>query len=157
MQLAAQAGEADGWIELSDPASRVTDLASSMARQCQPTQSARASSRVEHLSRTWRTLTKRQRQVLALLGCGIDNQKLANALGISERAVKAHVSALLQKFKADSRTELALIACHANLRPGARPRHRRCRSGSPGHARCTRARGGRSGRANTVRYGHECP
>jgi len=34
----------------------------------------------------------------------------------SERAVKAHVTALFDLFKADSRTELAVIACHAGLR-----------------------------------------
>lgn len=115
MQLAAQAAEADGWIELSEPARRMAELASAAARPCRGSFKGRVSSETERLSRTWGTLTPRQRQVLGLLGCGVDNQKLASALGISERAVKAHVSALLEKFKADSRTELALIACHAKL------------------------------------------
>jgi DNA-binding NarL/FixJ family response regulator len=55
--------------------------------------------------------------VLGLLGCGVENSKIAASLGISERAIKAHVSALLEKFHADNRTELALIACRAGLPP----------------------------------------
>jgi DNA-binding NarL/FixJ family response regulator len=43
-----------------------------------------------------------QREVLALLGCGMNSQQLAISLGISKRAVKAHISALLDKFKADT-------------------------------------------------------
>jgi DNA-binding NarL/FixJ family response regulator len=121
LQLAAQAQEADGWLLVSEPATRLSQLAAQVEEAGDLGADARASHAVERWSRTWRRLTRRQRQVLALLGCGLDNHKLAGALGISERAVKAHVSALLEMFKADSRTELALIATHANLGPsGAR-------------------------------------
>ncbi len=115
MELAAQAGEADGWIELSEPGSRVADIAAAVTSARKGPLKLSSSPCVERLSPTWQTLTRRQRQVLALLGCGVSNQRLAAVLGVSERAVKAHVSALLEKFKADSRTELALIACHAGL------------------------------------------
>jgi DNA-binding NarL/FixJ family response regulator len=72
--------------------------------------------RVQRQAAIWRLLTRRQCQVLGLLGCGVDNHRLAATLGISERAVKAHVSTLFDLFKADNRTELALIAYQAGLR-----------------------------------------
>lgn len=125
MQLAANGEDADGWIDVSEPASRLTDMAASASRTGRHASRRRGSPEAEGWSRTWRTLSTRQRQVLALLGCGLDNQKLAGALGVSERAAKAHVSTLLDRFKADSRTELALIACQANLHaplPGVRRR-----------------------------------
>lgn len=115
MQLAANAEEADGWLELTEPASRITKLAVAAARKRRGALRRRTSLAVERLTRTWQSLTHRQRQVLALLGCGLDNQKLAATLGLSERAVKAHVSALLDKFGADNRTELALIAARARV------------------------------------------
>ena len=74
--------------------------------------------RQQHL---WTTLTPRQRDVLGFLSTGSDNLKIAANLGISERAVKAHVSALLSIFTAENRTELAVLACRAGLRPTLRP------------------------------------
>ncbi|MDY7232632.1 helix-turn-helix transcriptional regulator [Hyalangium rubrum] len=65
----------------------------------------------------WSTLTPRQREVLGYLSTGSDNLKIAAHLGISERAVKAHVSALLSLFSAENRTELAVLACRAGMRP----------------------------------------
>lgn len=65
--------------------------------------------------RTWASLTPRQRQVLGLLGCGMENLKIAASLGISERAVKAHISGLLGKFAVGNRTGLALVSCRAGV------------------------------------------
>jgi DNA-binding NarL/FixJ family response regulator len=64
----------------------------------------------------WSKLTRRQREVLAHLGEGEDNLKIAACLGISERAVKAHVSALLHVFAAENRTQLALLASRREIR-----------------------------------------
>lgn len=69
----------------------------------------------------WSSLTPRQREVLGYLSAGSDNLKIAAHLGISERAVKAHVSALLSLFNAENRTELAVLACRAGIRPPIRP------------------------------------
>jgi two-component system nitrate/nitrite response regulator NarL len=60
--------------------------------------------------------------VLGHLSTGSDNLKIAAHLGISERAVKAHVSALLSVFSAENRTELAVLACRAGVRPPMRAR-----------------------------------
>ncbi len=70
----------------------------------------------------WSNLTPRQRDVLGYLSNGSDNLKIAANLGISERAVKAHVSALLSVFGAENRTELAVLACRAGVRPPLRSR-----------------------------------
>ena len=113
MQLAAQAAHADGWLKLSDSGAALARIAAAATRRHRGRLKFRPAPEIERQLRTWSALTSRQRQVLALLGCGVDNHKLAELLGVSERAVKAHVSALLDLFKADSRTELAVIACHA--------------------------------------------
>ena len=53
-------------------------------------------------------LTPRQTEVLRLVARGDTNKQIAVALGVSERAIKAHVSILLEKFSVHNRA--ALIA-----------------------------------------------
>lgn len=114
-QLAAHdAAGLDGWIEVSDPASSLTTMAEAVAGRRALAGPPRTPLVAREL-RVWRGLSKRQRQVLGLIGCGVTNGRLADTLGITERSAKAHVAALLDKFKADNRTELALIACKAGL------------------------------------------
>jgi DNA-binding CsgD family transcriptional regulator len=55
-------------------------------------------------------LTARERNVLLLVSHGRSNQQIARELGISDHAVKRHVSSLLIKFNCSNRTELALLA-----------------------------------------------
>jgi DNA-binding CsgD family transcriptional regulator len=55
-------------------------------------------------------LTAREREVLGLLVEGMANKQIARALGISVRTVTVHVSNLLRKTGAASRTEAALWA-----------------------------------------------
>jgi len=64
-------------------------------------------------------LTRRQTDVLQLLLRGLSNREIATQLGISERAVKVHVSSLLQKFSVTSRSALiakVLTALHSGER-----------------------------------------
>ena len=70
-----------------------------------------------HQHRLWSAVTPRQRDVLRWLATGIDNETIARKLRIGERAVKAHLSMLLDNFGVSNRTQLALIADHAGLRP----------------------------------------
>jgi len=58
-------------------------------------------------------LTAREREVLGLLVEGMSNKQIARALGISVRTVTVHVSNLLRKTGAASRTEAALKAIKA--------------------------------------------
>jgi DNA-binding NarL/FixJ family response regulator len=77
----------------------------------------RASPELARLLRLWSRITPRQRVVMRYLAVGHDNRTIAHQLGVGERAVKAHVSALLAMFALDHRTELALLAASAGLRP----------------------------------------
>lgn len=55
------------------------------------------------------SLTPQQMRVLMMLGEGLLNKQIAHELAVSEATVKAHVSAILQKLRVDSRTQ-AVIA-----------------------------------------------
>jgi len=50
-------------------------------------------------------LTARERQVLEMLGDGIGNKQIAARLDISEHTVKFHISSILGKLGAETRTE----------------------------------------------------
>ena len=55
-------------------------------------------------------LTRREREVLAELANGRSNREIARALHVSEKTVKAHVSAILAKLGVQDRTQAALLA-----------------------------------------------
>jgi DNA-binding NarL/FixJ family response regulator len=117
LQLAAQAADADGWIDVSEPGARLSAIAeTATATKTGGHLELHPPPEVKRQMSIWRTLTARQRQVLALLGFGLENGEIAEALGISERTVKLHVSALLDKLGAQNRVQLALIAERAGLR-----------------------------------------
>lgn len=63
-------------------------------------------------------LTTREREVLGCLAEGMSNKQIARALGISVRTVTVHVSNLLRKTGAASRTEAALKAIRTSGVPG---------------------------------------
>jgi DNA-binding NarL/FixJ family response regulator len=55
-------------------------------------------------------LTKRQLEVLRLLGEGKTNAEIAKALFRSPHTIKLHVSAILRELDLKSRTQAALLA-----------------------------------------------
>jgi len=55
-------------------------------------------------------LTEREREVLALMAEGLSNKEIAARLGFSERTAAFHVSNILQKLGAASRTEAVVKA-----------------------------------------------
>ena len=63
------------------------------------------------------TLSERETDVLRLLAQGYSNKELAQALAISEKTVKAHITSILAKLNASSRTQAALYAVRAGLVP----------------------------------------
>ncbi len=54
-------------------------------------------------------LSTREREVAELVATGMTNLDIAFELDISERTVKAHISAIFQKTETDSRLKLALL------------------------------------------------
>jgi DNA-binding NarL/FixJ family response regulator len=55
-------------------------------------------------------LTRREVEVLELLGAGLRNRAIAEKLFLSEKTVRNHVSSILQKLQLNDRTEAALLA-----------------------------------------------
>jgi DNA-binding NarL/FixJ family response regulator len=62
-----------------------------------------------------RSLTPRELEVLRLIARGRSNRLIARDLALSEKTVKAHVSAILGKLDVADRTQAALYAVHHNL------------------------------------------
>ena len=60
-------------------------------------------------------LTKRELEVLRLIADGLSNRELAQALTISEKTVKKHVSSILGKLHLADRTQAAIYAYKHNL------------------------------------------
>ena len=60
-------------------------------------------------------LTARELDVLALLVDGQTNRQIAEALYISVKTAGAHVSSILRKLDASTRTQAAAVALHAGL------------------------------------------
>ena len=122
LELAAHAREADGCLEL--PGARARDIvaiATAVENARDGHVQFRVSAALERERRRWSTITARERDVLDMLASGADNLKMATMLGISERAVKAHITSLFGKLGLENRTELALLACHAGLHCPASP------------------------------------
>lgn len=55
-------------------------------------------------------LSPREREVLRLIACGASNREIAQALYISERTVKNHVTSILSRLNLRDRTQAALFA-----------------------------------------------
>ena len=99
--------------ELETPRADAVALAAALRM---PTK-RRPSSEARRQHELWAKVTPRQRDVLRWLATGVDNRTIAAKLRVGERAIKAHISALLLLFGAASRTQLSLLADRAGLRP----------------------------------------
>jgi DNA-binding NarL/FixJ family response regulator len=62
-------------------------------------------------------LTSRERDVLGAVAQGLSNRAIADALGITERTARTHVSNILAKLGLTSRTQAALLAAEHGLGP----------------------------------------
>ena len=63
-------------------------------------------------------LTARERQVLALMGQGLDPQAIARRLVVSRHTARGHVKNILMKLGAHSQLEAVILATRAGYLPG---------------------------------------
>jgi DNA-binding CsgD family transcriptional regulator len=61
------------------------------------------------------SLTRRQRDVLELLLEGVTTRAIAASLGVSERAVELHITAMFEKMQVENRAELCAAVWRAAL------------------------------------------
>jgi DNA-binding NarL/FixJ family response regulator len=60
-------------------------------------------------------LTRREMEVLELLGTGLRNRQIAERLYVSEKTVKNHITSIFLKLQVNDRTEAALLAARHGL------------------------------------------
>jgi DNA-binding NarL/FixJ family response regulator len=60
-------------------------------------------------------LTRREMEVLELVGKGLRNREIAERLFLSEKTVKNHISSIFMKLQVNDRTEAALLAARHGL------------------------------------------
>lgn len=63
------------------------------------------------------TLTARELEILKLVAQGLDNQSIADALTLSDKTVKTHVSNILMKLNLNDRTQAAIYAFKEGIVP----------------------------------------
>ena len=73
--------------------------------------------RLERLRLRYSQLTRRERDVFALLVRGKPHKQIAYQLGTTERTVKLHRHSIMQKIEVQSLAELAVIADRLGLLP----------------------------------------
>jgi DNA-binding NarL/FixJ family response regulator len=66
-------------------------------------------------------LTEREREVLALVARGLTNKQIAEALSLSEKTARNHLSHILEKLGLSRRSEAAVYAVQHDLLPPGGP------------------------------------
>ncbi|MCK9689436.1 response regulator transcription factor [Scleromatobacter humisilvae] len=73
---------------------------------------------MQSLRDRYASLTKREREVMALVVIGLLNKQVGSELGISEITVKAHRGRLMQKMNAASLPDLVIMSAHLGIQGG---------------------------------------
>jgi FixJ family two-component response regulator len=72
---------------------------------------------IHDLQERYQALTAREREVMALVVCGMLNKQIAGEIGASEATVKIHRGHVMQKMQAGSVVELVRMADKLKLSP----------------------------------------
>lgn len=62
------------------------------------------------------SFSKREHDVLKLMGLGMANQEIANTLDLSVQTIKNHVSSIFRKINARNRTQAVLMGLNKNIK-----------------------------------------
>jgi len=82
-----------------------------------PRVAAKLVSDVAHPRSRGGLLSARERGVLRLVAAGLSNRQIAETLSLSERTIKFHVTAILNKLGADNRAQAVALAAERGLLP----------------------------------------
>ena len=116
---------ASGYVLKDSPAEQTLEAVRAAARGegfLQPSLVANVMEEFARISRlraaakeVFKELTRRELEVLELLGEGLKNREIAGQLHISDKTVKNHVSNIFSKLHVNDRTQAALLAARHGL------------------------------------------
>ena len=114
----AAALRASSAFEVVDAGAALADIAGDIelvvvARE--PREGSRLRGALDHDAASAPVLTRREREILALLADGLGNKQIAARLGISTNTVKTHLELLFDKLGASTRTEAVTAAARMGL------------------------------------------
>jgi FixJ family two-component response regulator len=81
-------------------------------------------SQMAEVAHRLRSLTRREREVMAMVVDGMSNRQIADRLGISSRTIEIHRARVMEKMEAHSLSDLVRMACYRSVqvgRPEPRP------------------------------------
>lgn len=113
---------ADGYLLKDAPSQHVVDAIRSVSKgqsviQSSMTKKFLSFNQPEPLQSKEDTLTVREKEVLLCLVQGMNNKEIAQALFISDKTVKIHVSKIFKKLDVKSRTQVVIYAVQNQLVP----------------------------------------
>ncbi|MDM0117484.1 response regulator transcription factor [Variovorax sp. J22R133] len=118
-----------GYLLVGGPLSELIDAVASVARGVRFFSAAVAQRLADSLTRE--ALTTREVDVLQLVVTGQPNKAIARSLRIELATVKSHMSAIMRKLGASSRTDAARIAAARGLLESACHTHQRAPASKP--------------------------
>jgi FixJ family two-component response regulator len=105
-----------GAVEFLTKPFRDQDLLDAIQQALQDDAAAREQqTEIHNLQEHYNALTKREREVMALVASGMLNKQIASEIGASEATVKIHRGHVMQKMQAGSIVELVRMADRLKL------------------------------------------